>query len=125
MKRMIPALLLLCAITVNAAETPAVSRGPRFDALEKLFESSTAEELRQGKGDAGDDPGLARALKQVGFKAPIALKLSERLIDGGAEGSLDEGLRMELTHLVEIFSSADAYEGLSSLGRRRPVFKGK
>jgi len=30
-----------------------------------------------------------------------------------------------LDHLSEIFSTEDAYEGLSSLGRRRPEFKGR
>ena len=54
----------------------------------------------------------------------LALALAEKLIDGGSSVSLEQGLQMELDHLVEIFSTADAYEGLSSLGRRRPAFKG-
>jgi enoyl-CoA hydratase/3-hydroxyacyl-CoA dehydrogenase len=100
-------------------------RDPRFDAIEALFGSTSVEDLRQGKGDPGGDPGLARALKQVGFKAPIALKLAERLIDEGGAVPLADGLKMELSHLIEIFNTADAYEGLSSLGKRRPVFKGE
>jgi hypothetical protein len=32
---------------------------------------------------------------------------------------------MELAHLDEIFATQDAYEGLSSLGVRRPEFHGR
>jgi hypothetical protein len=32
---------------------------------------------------------------------------------------------MELSHLEEIFGTQDAYEGLSSLGRKRPAFHGR
>jgi hypothetical protein len=32
---------------------------------------------------------------------------------------------MELDHLTSIFSTRDAYEGLSSLGKRPPVFEGR
>ena len=39
--------------------------------------------------------------------------------------AIEQGIAMELSHLDEIFSTSDAYEGLSSLGKRRPVFTGK
>jgi hypothetical protein len=32
---------------------------------------------------------------------------------------------LELSRLGEIFGTADALEGLSSMGRKRPEFKGK
>jgi hypothetical protein len=32
---------------------------------------------------------------------------------------------MELANLEEVFASADAYEGLTALGRRRPQFQGR
>jgi hypothetical protein len=31
---------------------------------------------------------------------------------------------MEMSHLEEIFSTKDAFEGLSSLGKKAPVFQG-
>jgi hypothetical protein len=34
-------------------------------------------------------------------------------------------IEIELGGLHDIFASEDALEGLSSLGRRRPVFKGR
>ena len=64
-------------------------------------------------------------MKRVGSKAPIALRLSQRLIDEGAKVSLAEGLQMELSHLFEIFGTKDAYEGLSTLGKKAPVFEGR
>ena len=68
---------------------------------------------------------LAKAVKTVGHKAPIALELAEKLIDESTRLPLADGLALELDHLPEIFGTSDAYEGLSSLGRRRPVFKGR
>jgi len=62
--------------------------------------------------------------KRLGYKAPIALRLASELIDGGEGRPIEQGIAMEMSHLEEIFSTADAYEGLSSLGKRRPVFKG-
>ena len=67
---------------------------------------------------------LARAMKRVTSKAPVALRLAEQLIDQGARMPLDEGLQLELDHLVEIFSTEDALEGLSSLGKKKPHFTG-
>ena len=63
--------------------------------------------------------------RQIPNDRRLELRLSEKLIDASETAELDDGLQMELDHLVEIMSSEDAYEGLSSLGRRRPVFKGR
>ena len=97
----------------------------KHQALEAFFAGNDAETLRQGKADAKGDPGLAKAMKRVGFKAPIALRLAGKLIESGAKVTLDEGLAMELAHLVEIFSTKDAQEGLSTLGKKAPVFEGR
>ena len=96
-----------------------------FADIARLFEENSAESLRQGAVDPGDDKNLAKAVKRVGSKAPIALKIAEQLISEGESLSLEEGLQSELEHLTEIFSTSDAYEGLSSLGTRAPVFKGR
>ena len=81
--------------------------------------------LRAGAADASGDPRLPKAMTRVSTKAPIALRLAAELIDRGASLPLDEGLRLELAHLRQIFATRDAYEGLSSLGRKTPVFEGK
>jgi len=71
-----------------------------------------------------DDGRIASALRKLQSKAPVALRIAAELIERGAALPVEEGVALELGRLEEIFSTADAYEGLSSLGRRPPVFKG-
>jgi hypothetical protein len=37
---------------------------------------------------------------------------------------MEEAVEIELGRLQEIFSTADALEGLTSMGRKRPTYKG-
>ncbi|NNL77265.1 MAG: enoyl-CoA hydratase/isomerase family protein, partial [Desulfobacterales bacterium] len=66
----------------------------------------------------------ARTAKVVGFKAPIALRISNEIIDQQVGKSMEEAVEIEIGRLNDIFSTADALEGLSSVGRKRPAFKG-
>ena len=59
----------------------------------------------------------AAVVEQAGY--PVTF------IDAQADKSIPEAVEIELGRLEEIFSSADALEGLSSLGRKRPEYKGK
>jgi enoyl-CoA hydratase/3-hydroxyacyl-CoA dehydrogenase len=80
---------------------------------------------RPADGDAApEDPKVASALRKLDSKAPIALRIASELIDRSEGLPIEEGVNLELERLEEIFSTADAYEGLSSLGRRPPIFKG-
>jgi enoyl-CoA hydratase/3-hydroxyacyl-CoA dehydrogenase len=108
-----------------AATRPAVSMSTEHRGLAEFFDRHDVETLKRGGTDAGGDPRVAKAVKRLGNKAPIALRLAAELIDRGAALPLDEGLQLELAHLREIFSTRDAYEGLSSLGRKPPVFEGR
>jgi enoyl-CoA hydratase / 3-hydroxyacyl-CoA dehydrogenase len=115
--RVVPYEDLDAAIRECVARGPVPDRTPRpvpeaFRDVAARFESADVESLR-----ASD--------KRIGYKAPIALRLASDLIDRGEGTAIEQGIAMELSHLDEIFSTADAYEGLSSLGRRRPVFKGE
>jgi enoyl-CoA hydratase/3-hydroxyacyl-CoA dehydrogenase len=105
------------AIRECVAKGPVRLRTPHpvpeaFEATAERYASTDVERLRATE-------------KRVGFKAPIALRIASDLIDHGEGKPIEEGVAMELSHLEEIFSTADAYEGLSSLGKRRPVFKGE
>jgi enoyl-CoA hydratase/3-hydroxyacyl-CoA dehydrogenase len=73
----------------------------------------------------GEDPLVSQAVKRLATKAPIAVRVAAELIDRGADLPLAQALDLELEHLVEIFSTKDAYEGLSSVGKKRPVFIGE
>ena len=112
-----------------AAGLPAV-RGPRpvpdsHRPIADFFERHGVEELIGGRAGAPADVRVAKAVKRIGSKAPVALRLSADLIDRGAVLPIEEGLALELAHLHEIFTTKDAHEGLSTLGKKAPVFTGK
>jgi len=96
-----------------------------YSAYAALCEADNVEQLLGGQAPAGADEALAaKTAKVVGFKAPLALKLANEIIDAQAEQSIADGVETELGRLAEIFATADALEGLSSAGRKRPEFKG-
>jgi enoyl-CoA hydratase / 3-hydroxyacyl-CoA dehydrogenase len=110
---------------------PAAGAAPRRDldarlqALEAFFATADVEQLLGGTAAAAD-PAVAKSAGRVRHKAPVACRIADRLIRAGVEQGIDAGLAMELEHLQEIFSTADAREGLSALlGGRRPQFRGQ
>jgi enoyl-CoA hydratase/3-hydroxyacyl-CoA dehydrogenase len=97
----------------------------RLQALAEFFDSADLEALLAGTAAAAD-PAVAKSAGRVRHKAPLACRLADRMIRAGATQGIDAGLAMEQAHLREIFSSADAYEGLTALlAGRRPQFQGK
>ncbi len=121
------ALDAACRVVALEGARPHVrpSLAAKHAALETFFAANDAETLRLGKADTNGDEAIAKAMKRVSFKAPIALRLAGKLIETGAGVPLEEGLAMELSHLEEIFSTKDAYQGLSTLGKQAPVFEGR
>ena len=68
-----------------------------------------------------EDPRVSRQIKSLSRAAPIALSIASDLLSDVRTGaSLEDGLKLELQKLEEIFSTEDAEEGLSALieGRR-------
>tara|TARA_B100000965_G_scaffold90471_1_gene73595 strand:- start:36687 stop:38747 length:2061 start_codon:yes stop_codon:yes gene_type:complete len=68
-----------------------------------------------------EDPKVSRQIKSLSRMAPIALSIASDLLSDVRTGaSLEDGLKLELERLEEIFSTEDAVEGLSALieGRR-------
>jgi enoyl-CoA hydratase/3-hydroxyacyl-CoA dehydrogenase len=123
----------ILAIHASAARPPAAGEAPRahrdldprLKALEEFFANADIEALLAGTA-ATSDPAVAKTAGRVRHKAPVACRIADRLIRDGAERGLDAGLAMELAHLQEIFSTADAHEGLTALlAGRRPQFQGK
>jgi enoyl-CoA hydratase/3-hydroxyacyl-CoA dehydrogenase len=113
-----------------ALEGPERSFGERtwpvaYAELGGFFRNNPVERIRLAKADTRGVESLLKATQRVAVKAPVALRLAERLIDEGGNQPLAAGLRLELAHLREIFSTADALEGLSSLGQRKPAFQGR
>ena len=110
----------------HAGQRPPLS--PEYTALERFFASNCVETIHAGAADVGGDASLARAMKQVGGKGPVALRITELLIVEGACKSLDEGLQMEMAHVAEIFSTTNAHLGLTFRAKKllgQPAFAGR
>lgn len=98
----------------------------KFVALRQICSAENVQRLLAGKLPEGVPEDLAaKTLKIVGYKAPLALKMAAEIIDAQVGKPIPEAVEIELGYLDEIFHTADALEGLSSLGRKRPEFKGK
>jgi len=98
----------------------------KFKSLVQVMSPGNVDKLLAGELPADVPEELAaKTAKIAGFKAPLALKMSADIIDRQQGISIPEAIEIELSHLDEIFSTADALEGLSSLGRKRPGFKGE
>lgn len=107
-----------------AAKSPTQPLPDDLARLARYFETADVETMLQGKA-TDDDAKVAKEAGKIKYKAPVATRIADRLIREGAKVSLAEGLAMELSHVDEIFATKDAYEGLSSLGKKRPEFTGK
>jgi len=93
--------------------------------IKEQFSDANVAALLDGKVMDEDNPQLQKLAKVLSRKAPLALKMANKLIDEGFELSLTKGLELELSHLKAIFSTEDAYEGLTSVGKRFPKFSGR
>jgi enoyl-CoA hydratase/3-hydroxyacyl-CoA dehydrogenase len=101
-------------------DTPA-----KFKALAAVCSPENVSRLLAGKHPDGVEEALAaKTAKICGYKAPLALEMANAIIDQQVGKPMDAAIEIELERLQEIFSTADALEGLSSVGRRRPEFKG-
>jgi enoyl-CoA hydratase/3-hydroxyacyl-CoA dehydrogenase len=99
---------------------------PKFAQIKALFSDENIEGWLTGKYLQSDDPLNAEIAKTIAKKAPVALRFANQIVDEGYELPLSEGLKQELAHLNEVFSTADALVGLTSVGKRTPpVFQGK
>ncbi|MBW1961955.1 MAG: 3-hydroxyacyl-CoA dehydrogenase/enoyl-CoA hydratase family protein [Deltaproteobacteria bacterium] len=97
----------------------------RFKPLQELFKGRHTDMFLRGELPESVDPALGeRTLKYLGYKAPLALRVANEIMDAQAGKPIADAIEIELDRLSEIFKTADALEGLSSVGRKRPQFKG-
>ena len=120
MDRVIAGLLARGPVAERRPAPPPASHR----ALAEFFDANEVEAIRLGRANAGGDERLEKAMKAVGSNAPVALRWAAELIDNGFRVGLEEGLRMELSHVQEIFATKDALAGLQSIGKRKPAFSG-
>ena len=93
-----------------------------------FYSDENIESLISGKVPENFDPEnprVSRQIKSLSRVAPIALSVASGLLSDVRTGSsLEDGLKLELEKLEEIFSTEDAQEGLSALIEgRRPKYK--
>jgi enoyl-CoA hydratase/3-hydroxyacyl-CoA dehydrogenase len=97
----------------------------KFKPLADMFSADRIGSWLSGKIPDGVSADFgAKTQKSIGFKAPLALKISAEIIDQQQGKSMTDAVEIELGALSKIFSTADALEGLSTAGRKRPEFKG-
>jgi enoyl-CoA hydratase/3-hydroxyacyl-CoA dehydrogenase len=93
--------------------------------LAHMCSSENVTRLLAGEQPQGVPEELAaKTTKFVGYKAPLALKLANQIIDRQVGKSMTEAVEIELGCTQDIFSTADALEGLSTVGRKKPEYKG-
>ena len=98
----------------------------KFRVIAGACTKENIENILAGRPPADVPEALAaRIMKSIKRKAPLALRFVNEIIDQQACLSVADAVALELGRLQEIFSTADALEGLSSFGRRRPEYKGK
>ena len=102
--------------------------GPSDGTVEDLEVLAQAKRVDLHRSEAEIRPRGWRgtSLRKIRRKAPLAVQMARRADpSGGEEEPLEEGLRLEMSRMDEIFRTRDALEGLSTLGRRAPEFIGE
>ncbi|UCF11688.1 MAG: enoyl-CoA hydratase/isomerase family protein [Thermoplasmatales archaeon] len=109
---------------VSKSKREIVELPEYFKKIKEYFSDTNIQDVLSGKGELNE---LGKKIsKTISYKAPIAIKLANKIIDEGSRLDLNKGLELELSYLAKIFSTQDAYEGLNSVVmKRRPAFKGK
>jgi enoyl-CoA hydratase/3-hydroxyacyl-CoA dehydrogenase len=97
----------------------------KWAAIAAKFRDEHIPDWLSGAYASSPDPFEVKTAKIIVSKAPLALKLADRIIDEGYNLPLAEATGLELKHLSEIFSTVDALTGLKSVGKGKPVFQGK
>ncbi len=98
----------------------------KFQAFAKVFTDENVSLLFAGKPMTGLPGNLAEKIPAIlGGKSMIALKMADDIMNKQAKMSIPEAVECELGVLDRLFSTHDAFEGLSTVGRRKPVFKGE
>lgn len=97
----------------------------RFQELAKACSETNVHKLLAGQKPEGVSDSVAEStLKAVSKKAPLAVKKANELIDKQQDVSIQEAVDLELGELEYIFSTEDALEGLSSMGKKAPQYQG-
>lgn len=99
-------------------------RDPEFSRVAEAFSDSSVGKVIRGEEMEGNE--LRTQLhKQISLKAPLAVKMANEVMDEGENLPLEKALDIESAYSSNLFRTADALEGLESVGKKRPKFNGK
>lgn len=98
----------------------------KFNEMAKSCNPENVKKILNGKAVNGLEAKASdKILKILGYKSPIALRMANEIMDEQSGLSIKDAVEYELSKLNTLFSTKDAFEGLSSAGHRRPVFTGE
>lgn len=105
---------------MSIPKTEKVVPSIKWKSIANLFEHNSLTEIINKKCSDNilSKEEIEKIAKAINSKAPIALRLADKLI------SEERGVRSELQHLREVFSTSDALLGLTSIGKQ-VVYEGK
>jgi enoyl-CoA hydratase/3-hydroxyacyl-CoA dehydrogenase len=88
--------------------------GANWQAIADFYTNNSYKKIMSGayENDKIDKEAIDKMAKTMSFKAPIAMKFAEELIEAA------KGPSSELDKLVAIFSTKDAMLGLTSIGKK-------
>ncbi|MDJ0765070.1 MAG: 3-hydroxyacyl-CoA dehydrogenase NAD-binding domain-containing protein [Myxococcota bacterium] len=122
--QVVQALLKEGVVKAGTGAGELANAGEEKAACEALFSDQNVDKFLSGSFEATDKFG-EKAAKKIKSKAPIALKLANDLMNQALALPIEAGVEKELAVLADVFSTEDAREGLGSVGKARPQFKGK
>ncbi len=104
--------ILECELPVPSAAP--LKSAEKWQKIAGFYEHNSYRSIIKGEFTDGglDDETITKLAKTMGFKAPLAMKVAEQLIEEA------KGPESELEHLNMIFSTSDALLGLTSIGKR-------
>lgn len=97
----------------------------RFRELASIFVQENIGRLFAGEPMSDQNSGLMeKTAKILSKKSMIALKIADEVMNRQAGMTIPDAVECELGILKRLFSTHDAFEGLSSVGKKDPVFIG-
>ncbi|MBU4438350.1 MAG: enoyl-CoA hydratase/isomerase family protein [Firmicutes bacterium] len=95
-----------------------------FENETAIFADENLEKIMDGIVPDGVDADFANTtIKNIGKKAPLALIVANELMEAQSKVSIDEAITMELGRLIEMFTTEDAWAGLTAPPGKAPAYK--
>jgi enoyl-CoA hydratase/3-hydroxyacyl-CoA dehydrogenase len=89
-----------------------------------IFAGDNLDKIMNGVVPDGIDADFANTtIKIISKKAPLALIVANELMEAQSKVSIDEAITMELGRLIEMFTTEDAWTGLTAPPGKAPAYK--